>query len=264
MDIKKIKIGFLGFGNMAQALAKGWIKSGEINPSLLYASARNLTKLQENAQRLGVQTVESNEGLVNRVDIVIIAVKPHQIQAVCEPLKTQLHDKIVISVAVNYLFADFDKILKKETAHLSTLPNTPVSINKGVVLFEKNHSLDEEQYRFVKDLFAIHSHIEEVPSEQMGVAGVITGSAPAFVDIFMEALADAGVKYGLDRKAAYRLVSYMISGAAELQAESGKHPGQLKDEITSPGGTTIKGVSALEKNNFRGSIFEAVDSILEE
>lgn len=264
MDINKTKIGFVGFGNMGQALAEGWIKSGTVSPSLLYASARNLTKLNENTQRLGIQAAASNEELVNIVDIVILAVKPHQIPAVCEPLKTQLQDKIVISIAVNYLFDNYEKILEKGTSHLSTLPNTPVSINKGVVLFEETHSLDENQHKFVKKLFAILSHVEDVPSEQMGVAGVITGSAPAFVDIFMEALADAGVKHGLDRNTAYRLISHMTSGAAELQAESGKHPGQLKDEITSPGGTTIKGVSALEKNNFRGSILEAVDSILEE
>lgn len=264
MNIKETKIGFLGFGNMAQALASGWVKSGEIESSLLYASARNLEKLEKNTHRLGIQALPSNEELVKEADVIVLAVKPHQIQGICTPLKKDLQDKIIVSVAVNFLFDEFETILEKDTAHLSILPNTPVSINKGVVLFEKAHSLDSQQYQFVKELFETLAHVEEIQSTQMGVAGVVTGSAPAFVDVFMEALADASVKHGLDRKTAYRLISYMTSGAAELQATSEKHPGELKDEITSPAGTTIKGVSALEKNNFRGSVFEAVDAILEE
>lgn len=261
---QELKIGFVGFGYMAQAIAKGWIHSGEILPKQLYASARDQVKLKENTSHLGIQAVETNEDLINIVDIVIIAVKPYQIRDIFEPLKEKLSGKVVVSLAVNILADDFSAYLLKDTEHLSTLPNTPVAVREGIVIFEDKHTLSEENFALVKELFELISHVESIPTDQMGIAGLIAGSAPAFADLFIEALGDAGVKHGLDRKAAYRLASKMLSGAGELQLQTGKHPGELKDEITSPGGTTIKGIASLEKNNFRGTVIDAVDAILED
>lgn len=261
---QELKIGFVGFGNMAQAIAKGWIQSGEILPKQLYASARNQEKLKENTNHLGIQSIETNEELVDAVDVVIIAVKPYQVRDIFEPLKEKIVEKVVVSVAVNILADDFSAYLLDGTEHLSTLPNTPVSIREGIFIFEDNHTLSPKNFDLVKELFELISHVESIPTDQMGIAGLIAGSAPAFADLFIEALGDAGVKHGLDRKAAYRLASKMMSGAGELQLQTGKHPGELKDEITSPGGTTIKGIASLEKNNFRGTVIEAVDAILED
>ena len=262
MDFKKYKIGFIGFGNMAQAIAKGWILSEKIDPEQLYASARDQEKLSSNTEALGIHAVETNRKLVKTVDIIILAVKPYQIDELIRPLKEILHEKTIVSVAVNYLYEDFQKILSVETQHLSTLPNTPVAFGDGVFLFEENHSLDDEKFNLIQSLFELISHVEVIPTEQMSIAGIITGSAPAFVDLFIEALGDAAVKHGLDRKTAYRLTSQMIRGTANLQLKTGKHPGELKDQITSPSGTTIKGIASLEKNAFRGTIIEAVDEIL--
>lgn len=264
MELKQTKIGFLGFGNIAQAIAKGWILSNEIQPEQLYASARDQKKLALNAETLGIHSVATNRKLVKLVDIVIVSVKPHQINEMISPLKEVLRDKTVVSVAVNYLYEDFEKILSIDTQHLSTLPNTSVAFGNGVILFEEKHSLSETHFNLIKNLFQLISHVEMIPTDQMAIAGIITGSAPAFVDLFIEALADAAVKHGLDRKLAYRLISQMISGTANLQLKTGKHPGELKDEITSPGGTTIKGIASLEKNAFRGSLIEAVDEILKD
>lgn len=261
---QQLKIGFLGFGNMAQAIAKGWIRSGEIHPEQLYASARDQDKLKENTDHLGIQAIESNEGLIEATDLIIVAVKPYQIMDIFEPLKEKLSGKILVSLAVNILCDDFSTYLLDGTQHLSTLPNTPIAIQKGIVLFEDKHTLTSDNFKLVQELFELVSHVEVIPTEQMPIAGLISGSAPAFVDLFIEALGDAGVKHGLNRKAAYRLASKMISGAGELQLETGMHPGELKDEITSPGGTTIKGIASLEKNNFRGSVIDAVDAVLED
>lgn len=262
MELKQVKIGFIGFGNMAQAIVKGWILSDAIQPEQLYASARDQKKLTENTEALGIHAIETNRRLVKSVDLVIIAVKPHQINDIISPLKEVLRKKIVVSVAVNYLFEDFDKILSIDTQHLSTLPNTPVAFGDGVLLFEEKHSLTKTNFEQIQQLFQLIGHVEMIPTDQMAIAGIITGSAPAFVDLFIEALGDAAVKHGLDRKFAYRLISQMISGTANLQIKTGKHPGELKDEITSPSGTTIKGITSLEKNAFRGSLIEAVDEIL--
>lgn len=264
MDVKQVKIGFIGFGNMAQAIAKGWILSKKIQSEQLYASARDQEKLTLNTESLGIHAVKTNQKLVKLVDIIILAVKPHQIDQMIKPLKEVLRGKTVISIAVNYLYEDFQKNLAVDTQHLSTLPNTPVAIGEGVFLFEEKHSLSDGKFRVIQSLFQLISHVELIPTEQMAIAGIITGSAPAFVDLFIEALGDAAVKHGLDRKTSYRLISQMMRGTADLQLKTGKHPGELKDQITSPSGTTIKGIASLEKNAFRGTIIEAVDEILKD
>ncbi len=264
VKIKEVNIGFLGFGNMAQAIAQGWVQSDIVRPTQLYASARNQEKLAQLTSELGIKAIASNEELVREVDVVILAVKPYQIVDVLQPLKEILEDKILVSVAVNYLNTDFNKLLGENVEHLSTLPNTPIGIGHGIILFEADHTLSEDSYQLVTKLFEAISLVEVLPSEQMGIGGVISGSAPAFVDLFIEALGDVGVKHGLNRQTAYRLASKMISGTGELQLATGKHPGELKDAITSPNGTTIKGIASLEKNGFRGTIIDAVDAVLED
>lgn len=264
MNFEEVKIGFLGFGNMGQAIAKGWLSSGKVSSKQLYASARDQVKLKKNTEELGVQALSTNEALIDKTDVVILAVKPYQMKELIEPLKEKLTHKIIISVAVNLLFEDFEKLLKENSQHLSILPNTPVAFGDGIVLFEEEHSLNEGNFKVIQKLFEPISHVEIIPSEQMAIAGIISGSAPAFVDLFTEALADAAVKHGLKRDTAYQLVSQMVRGTANLQINSGKHPGVLKDEITSPAGTTIKGISSLEKDAFRGSLIQAVDAILKE
>lgn len=264
MNLNQLKIGFIGFGNMGQAIVNGWVLSEDIHPNQLYASARDQKKLALNTKKAGIHAVKTNEKLIEQVDIVILAVKPYQINEIIEPLKEELKDKIIISVAVNHLFQDFTKVLLSPTQHLSTLPNTPVAFGDGVLLFEEKHSLTDKNFKLIQSLFQLISQVEVIPTDQMAIAGIITGSAPAFVDLFIESLGDAAVKHGLNRPTAYRLISQMISGTAKLQLKTGKHPGELKDEITSPSGTTIKGIASLEKNSFRGSVIEAVDEILKD
>ena len=264
MTLEKMKIGFLGFGNMGQAIVEGWLLSEKLSPMQLYASARNKEKLNKNTKKLGIHALSTNEELITEVDIIILAVKPYQIKEIIQPLKNLIKEKILISVAVNFLFEDFEKILAAGTEHLSTLPNTPVAFGDGILLFEEKHSLSDANFKIIEELFTTISHIEIIPTEQMAIAGIVSGSAPAFVNLFTEALADAAVKHGLDRQTAYRLISQMIRGTANLQLKTNKHPGLLKDEITSPSGTTIQGIASLEKDAFRGSIIQAVDEILKD
>lgn len=264
MNVEEISIGFLGFGNMGQAIAKGWLSSGKVSSQQLYASARDQEKLKKNTKKLGIQAVSTNERLIDKTDILILAVKPYQMKELVEPLKEKLAEKIILSVAVNLLFEDFEELLNPNSQHLSTLPNTPVAFGDGIVLLEEEHSLTEGNFQVIQQLFEAISHVEIIPTEQMAIAGIVSGSAPAFVDLFTEALADAAVKHGLNRQIAYQLISQMIRGTANLQINSKKHPGVLKDEISSPAGTTIKGLASLEKDAFRGSIIQAIDAILKE
>jgi len=261
MILTQTNIGFIGFGNMGQAMAKGWVEQGEINPKNIYAAARDFKKLKQNCKKLGIQPCENSETLVSQADIIILAVKPHQIASVIEPLKEILHNKIILSVAAGYTFEMFEEILLKGTSHVSTIPNTPVSIGEGITIVEETHSLADEEYKMVSDLLNKLGLVQIVETDQLSTAGTLAGCGPAFASLFIEVLADGAVKYGLSRQAAYQLASQMLAGTGKMQLETKEHPGVMKDQVTSPGGTTIKGVAALEKNNFRHAVIEAFDAI---
>lgn len=261
MKIENMTIGFIGYGNMGQAMATGWVTKGKINPENIYASARNFSKLQKNCEALGIQAVQSSEELIKQVDLVILAVKPYQIEAVIEPLKGLLRDKIILSVAVGFTFEMFEDILPEGTSHISTIPNTPVSIGEGIIVAEKTHSLSTNDYELTSELLGKLGLMQAVETKQLSIAGTLAGCGPAFASMFIEALADGAVKYGLSRKEAYQLASQMLAGTGKMQLETKEHPGVMKDQVTSPGGTTIKGVAALEKNGFRHAVIEAFDAI---
>lgn len=261
MDIKKVRIGFIGFGNMGQAMAKGWLKKGEIKPSQICASARNFEKLKLNCQKTGVRPFETSNLVVENADVIILAVKPNQVKEVIEPIKNLLSRKIIISVAAGLTYEDLKDSLIEGTQLLCTIPNTPVSVSEGIIIAEKHHSIAKEYQRTLTELLFQLGRVEVVETEHLSIAGTLAGCGPAFASMFIEALTDGAVKYGLPREEAYRLASQMMIGTGKMQLESNAHPGVMKDAITSPGGTTIKGVAALEQNGFRGSIISALDAI---
>lgn len=264
MKDENIKIGFVGYGNMGQAMATGWVTKGAINPKNIYASARDFKKLQGNCAQIGIQAVESSERLVQEVDLVILAVKPYQIEAVVTPIKEILQDKIILSVAAGFTYAMFEKILLKGTAHISSIPNTPVSIGEGITIIEEKHSLSKQEFEILNHLLEKLGFVQKIETAQLDTAATLAGCGPAFASLFIEALADGAVKYGLSRQDAYQLASQMITGTGKMQLETKEHPGVLKDQVTSPGGTTIKGVAALEENKFRHAVIAAFDAIEEE
>lgn len=257
-----IKVGFLGFGNMAQAIAKGFLEKGTLSGKQIFASGRNAEKLEKNTSQAGIQASRSNQELVQTVDLVVLAVKPYQIEEVVKDLKENLQGKIVVSVAVGVHFEELSDILPSDTQHISILPNTPIAVGEGATTVEEKHSLTEDSYQIFRELFESISVLTTVDTSQMAVAGVINGCGPAFVALFIEAMADGAVKHGLSRSEAYQLASQTISGTGQLQLKTGDHPGVMKDAVTSPGGTTIKGVAALEENAFRSSVIQAFDAIL--
>lgn len=259
--IENTKIGFIGFGNMAKAIAEGLIIKNVVKPNQIYACARNWDNLCKSTEENGINACKTSQELVNESDIVIIAVKPNVIPSIIEPIKEDLKNKIVVSVAAGYTFDKYEELLLPGTAHLSTIPNTPVSIGEGIIVAEKRHSLSDKQHKLIDDIFSKIALLEFVDSNQLSIAGTISGCGPAFASMFIEALSDAAVKHGLTREASYKLASQMILGTGKLQIETGQHPGAMKDAVCSPGGTTILGVTTLEKKGFRGAIVDAVDAI---
>ena len=259
--LDKIKVGFIGFGNMAQALAEGLIIKEVIKPNQIYACSKNWEKLYKNTKEKGMNPCKTSEELVKESDIVIIAVKPYLIPEVITPIKEILKKKIVISVAAGYSFEKYEALLSPGTSHLSTIPNTPVSIGEGIIIAENRHSLSDEEYQLVEELFSKIALLQFVDSKQLSIAGTLSGCGPAFTSMFIEALADAAVKHGLTREISYKLASQMVAGTGKLQIATGKHPGEMKDAVCSPGGTTIVGVATLERKGLRSAVIDAIDAI---
>lgn len=256
-----MNIGFIGFGNMARALAGGLVRGGAVGAGSIGACARDRAKLQRNTEPFGFRAFDTAAEVAAFADVVVIAVKPYQVEAVVAPVREQLKTKIVVSVAAGVTFDDYERMLAPGTAHLSTCPNTPVAVCEGIVVFERRHSLSDVQLKAVTELFSHVGLVLTVDTPLLGMAGTICGCSPAFVAMFIEALSDAAVKHGIPRADACRMVSQMVVGTGKLQLETGQHPGAMKDAVCSPGGTTIVGVGELEQRGFRGAVIAAIDAI---
>lgn len=257
------KLGFIGMGNMAKAIAAGIIKSGKISGADIYAYAPHQDKLRKNAEAIGFTACGSMEELLGAADTVVMACKPYQIEAVLEENRGAFAGKALISIAAGWDYARYEPMVDERTRVQFIMPNTPAMVGEGVMLFEETNSLEAEERQELMDMFSALGLVEEIPTHLMGIAGTLTGCGPAFIDLVIEAMGDAGVKYGVPRAQAYALVSQMILGSAKLQLETGEHPGVLKDNVCSPAGTTIRGVAALERAGLRAAFLDAVDGIME-
>lgn len=256
------KLGFIGMGNMAQALCQGFIASGLIATEDVFAFAPNQEKLAKNAEKIGFNPVKSLKELLDKVDTVVMACKPYQIYSVLVEAGNGLDGKALISVALGWDFAKYASALKTNTRVQFVMPNTPAMVGEGMLLFEDENSLEEEERNQILALFSSVGKVCEMPSHLMGIGGAVSGCGPAFVDLMMEAYADAAVKYGVPRKQAYELVGQTLLGSAKLMLETGEHPAVLKDNVCSPGGSTIRGVDALEKAGFRAACIASIDAIM--
>ena len=255
------KIGFIGMGNMAKALASGFIESGALKKEQIYAYAPNQDKLEKNAEAIGFNPMPCIKELSKECDTLIMACKPYQIEEVLDKIGPLIGGKALISVAAGW---DYDKYSEyiDNVRFQFVMPNTPASVSEGVFLFEEKNSLKKDEREELMGIFEHIGMVIELPSAHMGIGGAISGCGPAFVDVMMEAYADAAVKYGIKREAAYKMVAKTVLGAAKLQLETQKHPGVLKDEVCSPGGTTIRGVAALEEKGFRAACISSIDAVM--
>ncbi|MBO4235289.1 MAG: pyrroline-5-carboxylate reductase [Firmicutes bacterium] len=282
-----MKIGFIGFGHMAGAMAKGLIRGGFSKPSDLYACASDYERLagrlaasegssnSENSSDglssskgedsisislAGMNACKTASDVVSESDVVIVAVKPNQVEGVLTPIKIELARKIVISVAFGWDFERYEKVISG-AKHISIIPNTPCEVCMGMTIIEDKHNLDESELELVEDLLSSFGEIAYFPADKMWLAGEVTSCGPAFAAMFIEALGDAGAKYGLDKEDAYRIVSQMVAGTGVLQIETEKNPGTMVNEVATPGGVTIKGVKALREANFHEVVAKAIDAI---
>ncbi|MCT6877837.1 MAG: pyrroline-5-carboxylate reductase [Bifidobacteriales bacterium] len=263
MTAETLTIGFIGYGNMAQAMAQGLVRAGVLPGERIVACANHYEKLAENAGKLGVRPLHSAQEVASIADMVVIAVKPGQVARVCEPIRDELGDggRTVVSIVGGFRMEDYDGLLNPGTHLICSIPNTPIAVGKGIMVTQGEDTLTSDQRRLFDRIFEPVALIERLGSDLTSVATTIAGCAPAYTAMYMEALADAGVKHGLPRQTAYRLAARMTEGTGALYTDTGTIPAAMKDAVCSPGGSTIRGVAALEKSGFRGSIIDAIDTV---
>ena len=252
------KIGFIGMGNMARAIAEGFIAGGAAQAEDLYAYAPRFERLNGFCAPRGIHACRSVNELLENVDTVVMAVKPYVVEGVLEEIRGALKGKAMLSVVAGYTCERYRPLVDESVRVQYIMPNTPCMVGEGMLLFEQENTLAPDELETAVKLFSALGEVEILPTHLMAPAMGISGCGPAFIAMVIEALGDAGVKYGLPRAVAYRLASQTALGTGKMQLDTGMHPGAIKDGVCSPAGTTIRGVEALEACGVRHAFMEAV------
>ncbi|MGB9804739.1 pyrroline-5-carboxylate reductase [Desulfofundulus sp.] len=259
MPLTGLAIGCLGGGAMAQALLTGLIKSG-IQPQNLYVSDTCRERLEFLHRELGVHTREDNRALVKETDVVILAVKPQAVQEVLQETGVLFQpQQTLISIAAGITTQFIESFLAQPVPVVRVMPNTPCLLGSGAsALCLGTNAASRDRDRAMA-IFSAVGRAVEVPEGLMDAVTGLSGSGPAYMYVILEALADAGVRVGLPRDVALLLSAQTMLGAARMVLETGEHPGRLKNMVTTPGGTAIAGVFALEEGGLRVTLMRAVE-----
>ena len=260
MSVKGKKIGFLGAGNMGEAMIRGLLKAGTVPAEDIFATDVRLDRLQQLGKLYGIHTLSDNSLLVKRVDVVILAVKPQIIHSVLQEVAPAVNPKkLVISVAAGVPTVALRADLPKGVRLIRVMPNTPALVLEGMTAVATADGLQKGDLETAEEIFGAVGKVVVLEEEALDAVTGLSGSGPAYVALMIEALTDGGVKVGLDRVTAMTLAAQTVLGSAKLLIETGAHPGQLKDMVTSPGGTAIAGIAALEEGGVRRTLISAVE-----
>ena len=253
-----MKIGFIGAGNMASALVSGILKSGAVTAADIIISDRDVTKLKQ-WEAKGVVTTSDNLVAEEKSDILFFAVKPNIMQSVLAQMQGD-SSKLYISIAAGVTLAFLEKNLGKDKKIIRTMPNTPAMVGCGMTVLAPNGNITKEEEAKALSLFEGVGAALTMKESELEIATALHGSSPAYAYIMIDAMADAGVRYGLTKENALKLAAKALEGSAKMVLETGIHPEQLKDQVCSPGGTTIAAVCELERTGFRTSLQAAIDA----
>ena len=259
MTVKGKKIGFLGGGNMGEALIRGIVKTGIVPPQELFVTDVRLDRLEELSRTYGLHTLSDNALLVRRVDVVILAVKPQILKAVLQEIAPATPGKLLVSIAAGVSTTEIRRHLPAGTRLIRCMPNTPALVLEGATALARGRDLAPGDLETAQAIFEAVGRVVVLEEEHMDAVTGLSGSGPAYIALVVEALADGGVKVGLDRQTAMTLATQTVLGSARLLLETGAHPGQLKDMVTSPGGTSIAGIHTLEAGGLRRTLIDAVE-----
>ena len=254
-----MKTGFIGCGNMATAMVRGILKGQKALPEEILVSRRHMEPLQQLQQELGIGITTDNKEVAAFADVLFLAVKPQFYAETIREIRDAVKENtIVVSIApgktLDWLTQQFGRSVKL----VRTMPNTPAMVGEGMMGICPAATVTEEELQAVCELCSGFSRTEIVTENLMDVVVSVSGSAPAYVFMFIEAMADAAVADGMPRKSAYKFAAQAVLGSAKMVLETGMHPGELKDMVCSPGGTTIEAVRVLEEKGMRSAVIEAM------
>ncbi|KAK3600560.1 hypothetical protein CHS0354_003497 [Potamilus streckersoni] len=253
-------VGFIGAGRMAQAMARGLISTGVLKPKNITASDTDPIMLNY-IKELGVHITEDNTQVVERSKLIVIAVKPNVVRLVLKDISRVMSpDKVLVSIAAGIPISTIEKELPPKTRVIRVMPNTPALVQAAASVLAPGTEVLPGDSELVQELLQCIGICEAGSEKLLDAVTGLSGSGPAYAFAAIEALSDGGVKMGLPRDLAIKLAAQTLLGASKMVLETKKHPGQLKDEVCSPGGTTITAMHVLEKGGFRGALIDAVEA----
>lgn len=260
MSTFDVNIACIGCGVMGGALVRAMTKI--VDPKKITVSAKHFDEAKAFSDETNCNAVVSNTEAAKGAKYVFIAVKPAFVADVLKEIAPALSDDaVIISMAAGIKLESIQAALDgKERALIRIMPNMPAAVGEAMIALSANSAASEKDVTEAKSLLEAAGKVEIVDEKLMDCVTAVSGSGPAFVFMFIEAMADAAVKLGMPRAQAYIYAAQTLKGSAEMALQTGKHPAALKDSVCSPAGTTIEGVAALEKNNFRNSVIEAVSA----
>ncbi|MEJ2108396.1 MAG: pyrroline-5-carboxylate reductase [Acidobacteriota bacterium] len=255
-------VGFIGAGNMGEILIRGLIQSGKVSKSKILACDVSKERLNYISRTYGIKTTQSDRTLVKKASIVILAVKPQNIDELLEHLSSLSHEShLFISIVAGVTAEKIAEQMHHESGIIRAMPNAPASVLAGVTALYPGRNVSPEDLQRAQFIFDCVGKTVLIKNEAlMDVVTGLSGSGPAYVFLAIESLSDAGVQLGISRTESSLLAAHTVFGAAKMLLETGKHPSALKDLVATPGGTTVAGLKMLEKCNFRSTIMEAVEA----
>ncbi|GAB1864939.1 pyrroline-5-carboxylate reductase [Camponotus japonicus] len=263
--LKSIKVGFIGGGNMASAIGAGLIHKGILNPDNVWVSGRT-DRTHSFWRELGAHPTLKNNEVANNCNIIFLTVKPHMlddalntiVEKKAEKFENKLFISVLAGVSLEILHAKLSAVVTSPRI-IRSMPNTPMMVGEGITVYCSKNA-EPKDLELVDTLFSYIGISQSVPENTINAIGSLSGCGPAFAYLIIESLADGGVRMGVPRPIATKFAAQVLVGAGKMVLETGRHPGQLKDEVCSPGGTSIAGVHAMEKGGVRGSMMNAVEA----
>lgn len=253
-----MKLAFIGAGNMAQAMIGGIIRNGLVAKEDIIATAASQKTIDKVSSEYGVHVTLDNRKAAE-ADIVILAVKPIYYEQVISEIKDVVaKSQIVVTIAAGKTLAWVEDAFGGSRKIIRTMPNTPALVGEGITAVCPNSQITDEDLKLICNLLESFGKVEVISETMMDAVIAVSGSSPAYVFLFIEAMADAAVAEGMPRNQAYQFAAQSVLGSAKMVLETGKHPGELKDMVCSPAGTTIEAVRALEQDGFRGTVMNAM------
>lgn len=253
-------VGFIGIGNMGSAILRGVVSTGYVEAENVFIYDVNAQKTTELvAENPEITVAESIIDLCRYSDVIVLAVKPYQLQNVLDEASESLEGRLLISIAAGWTTDMLDRsLIGSGATWIRVMPNVPALVGEGMTAICSENNITPDDFDFVKGLFDAIGRTAVLPEKLFDGAIAISGSSPAYVFMMIEAMADAGVREGIPRTTAYEMAAQSVLGAALMVLTTGTHPGELKDSVCSPGGTTIDAVAALEQEGFRSAIMQAM------